>query len=306
MTKTLHSTHTKEIMGGGFIALFLSLILLCFNYSPAYAEDTTDVYRLWEPITGEHLYTTDWGETSYLNSNTDWIYEGTAFKAGQEGHPVYRLYNPYGNVHHLTNDAHEKEILVSNGWNYEGVIFNSDIGKRIPVYRLYCAPYHLWTTDYNEYATLPSAGWSQEGIAFYAADYGQMLPADQKKQPPTAEDLFSREWAPRIDRYNAGWPLGGYGDAFARAAYRNGMDPRVAPAIARIESGSGRVPLYRYGAGNCWGWMSPLTNDFESSIYLYCEKFSRQYGSTLTYAGAASYAGYSGYANIVYGEMNKI
>ena len=302
------------------------LTLLCMGLviglypAPSYADDSKSVdasvpvYRMWHPWTGEHFLTSSLGEVQSLEANTPWINEGIGFKTPSEGSPVYRLYNPYSGEHFYTKNKVEKDSLVSAGWNDEGSCFNaSDEETGFVAYRLY-NPYmsgtnHLWTVDPNEYEALSSQGWNKEGVAWFPTGGSEFIPEDQRKpvQPQYSdEDLFAMEWAPRIDRYNAGWPLAGYGDAFARAAYRNGMDARTAPAIARIESGSGKVPLYRYGAGNCWGWMSPLTNDFESSIYLYCEKFSRSYGSTLTYNGAVRYAGYGNYYYILQREMNKI
>ena len=313
----------KKLITGLFSTVILTLSLGLFS-TVAIADDQSEVqgdievYRLWHPWTGEHLYTSNWGEVSSLEANTPWIYEGVGFKTSSDGVPVYRLYNKWTGGHMYTVDTSEKDSLSNTGWDYEGIAFNTPRDGYVKVYRLF-NPYqtgpgnHLWTTDLDEYNELDNIGWTQEGVSWYATSIGEMLPWDERKpiQPMpepqySEEDLFAMEWAPRIDNYNYGWPLYGYGDAFARAAYRNGMDPRTAPAIARIESGSGRVPLYRYGAGNCWGWMSMLTNDFESSIYLYCEKFSRSYGSTLTYNGAVRYAGWGGYSYTVQNEMNKI
>lgn len=295
------------------IAALMTVFLMCFSgttATEAYADEvdtSVSVYRLWHPLTGEHFYTSDKGEADYLEQNTYWVTEGIGFKTPQTGDPVYRLYNPNSGEHFYTLSADEKNFLSSVGWNFEGSPFYS-VGEDqgYPVYRLYSGSGHLWTLDETEYNYLSTVGWVQEGIAWYATGLAEFYPEDQRKKPVTWEDVYAAEWAPRIDAYNAGWPLAGYGDAFARAAYRNGMDPRTAPAIARIESGSGRVPLYRYGAGNCWGWMSYLSDDFGSSIYLFCEKFSRSYGSTLTYNGAVRYAGYGNYYYTVQREMNKI
>lgn len=48
-------------------------------------------------------------------------------------------------------------------------------------------------------------------------------------------------WIGRIDRYLAGSPLAGQGRVFYLAAADAGIEPRLMPAIAMIESGAGRV-----------------------------------------------------------------
>lgn len=300
------------------ICLVLAYLICILNPACSYADnqldDSVPVYRMWHPWTGEHFFTANRSEVDSLEASTPWINEGIGFKSPKEGQPIYRIYNPWSGEHFYTNNENEQKSLVRVGWNDEGIGFYSSIEKTpFQVYRLYNSyqegSSHLWTIDHSEYSGLADLGWIQEGSAWFTTGGSEFLPEDQRKpiQPQySEEDLFSMKWAPRIDNYNYGWPLYGYGDAFARAAYRNGMDPRTAPAIARIESGSGKAPLYRYGAGNCWGWMSMLTNDFESSIYLYCEKFSRSYGSTLTYSGCIRYAGYGGYYYVLQREMNKI
>lgn len=72
------------------------------------------------------------------------------------------------------------------------------------------------------------------------------------------------DWAARIDRYMAGTPLAGYGYAFAQAACDYGVDPRLSPAIATVESSNG---LYCFRSHNAWGWGSSSWPDWETAIY---------------------------------------
>lgn len=134
-----------------------------------------DLYRVYDPIRGEHLYTMDVGEVIYLEMH-GWRYESDSdtyvVDASQEyAVPVYRLYNPYGGgTHFYTENAGEAKYLSSIGWNYEGIshyVYKMESTEGIPVYRLY-NPYspaaeHLWTINEGEAFYLVSIGWLFEG-----------------------------------------------------------------------------------------------------------------------------------------------
>ena len=141
--------------------------------SPTPSTDSMKMYRLYNPNSGEHFYTSDVSERNML-SNIGWKYEGVAWNVPLSGNPVYRLFNPYTGEHHYTTDVVERDVLATNGWNYEGVGWNSpDSGT--PVYRLfnsnmtgqYAAGAHHYTTDAAEKDYLASVGWTYEGIAWY-------------------------------------------------------------------------------------------------------------------------------------------
>lgn len=144
------------------------------------------VYRMYNPITSEHLFTTDMQEYISLTAH-DWRQEGTAWAspiAGTKG--VYRLYNAaLGSMakmsHHYTTDKAEADNLVKNwGWVYDNggaPIFYSaedDSGTfygTSPVCRLYNdgLSAHHYTLDKGEYDSLiANQGWSGEAVAFYA------------------------------------------------------------------------------------------------------------------------------------------
>lgn len=61
-------------------------------------------------------------------------------------------------------------------------------------------------------------------------------------------------WAARIDHYLEGTTLDGYGQTFAQAACDYGVDPRLSPAIAVLESTAG---AYLPAPHNAWGWGGP-------------------------------------------------
>lgn len=136
---------------------------------------TVPMYRLYNRWSGEHLFTTDYSEYSYLAS-IGWSQEGVAWNApASGGTPVWRLYNPYSGDHLYTGDASEYAYLATLGWRQEGEAFRSADASSggAPIYRLYnrwlTAGTHLFTTDASEYSYLGTLGWSQEGKVFYAA-----------------------------------------------------------------------------------------------------------------------------------------
>lgn len=113
--------------------------------------------------------------------------------------------------------------------------------------------------------------------------------ASQDEQEPadnSERDAFVAVWAERIDAFNAGYPLEGYGATFAAAAYDNGVDPRFAPAIARVESGSG---VNCINSCNAWGWGAFSWSDWETAIWDYTAQLGQSYGHTLSYDAALSY-----------------
>jgi hypothetical protein len=150
------------------------------NDDPATAAATTTQYRLYSPITYEHLYTTDTNEYSILPTR-GWTAEGAAYTMFRDGGyyggptnfavPLYRLYHPGVQQHHWTTDWYEVTVLAAGAWSYEGIpgyLIPTPVGGTIPLYRLALAqpPLHLWTTDENEKNVLstPQRGWIYEGI----------------------------------------------------------------------------------------------------------------------------------------------
>ena len=125
------------------------------------AVETTskDMYRLYNPNSGEHFYTADANERTNL-TDAGWSYEGIEWTAPAKSNtPVYRLYS--GTDHHYTMDASERDNLIKAGWKYEGIGWYSDDNKTVPLYRQY-NPYvdpnaktnnsgsHNYTTDKSE------------------------------------------------------------------------------------------------------------------------------------------------------------
>ena len=83
---------------------------------------------------------------------------------------MYRMYDKNGGEHFYTGSTEERDFLIANGWQYEGVGFNFPVAGR-PVYRLYeeKTGEHLYTMDEDEKEALLAAGWNYEGVAFNSA-----------------------------------------------------------------------------------------------------------------------------------------
>ena len=143
------------------------------NFSiKAYMVSTSEaMYRLYNPNTGEHFYTSNAGEKDYLSA-IGWNYEGIGWNAPVSSDtPVYRLFNPFTSEHYYTTNEEEMFYLSVIGWNYEGIgWYSADNG--MPIYRVF-NPYndgpgaHHYTADSGEVFALVIQGWNDEGIGWY-------------------------------------------------------------------------------------------------------------------------------------------
>lgn len=159
----VHNNHTRTLS-------FESRALINVEYSTRYTP--INMYRLYNPYSGEHFYTKDENEVSYL-SESGWNNEGLAWKApAMSDTPVYRLFNSASGEHHYTTNEGEKDYLVSGGWSYEGVGWYSFERKTSSLYRLFNpnatgVGAHHYTTDAGERDFLIASGWIDEGIGWF-------------------------------------------------------------------------------------------------------------------------------------------
>ena len=135
------------------------------------AHATVAMYRLYNPYTHEHLFTTDKNEYDMLVA-AGWTAEGSAGKvAVKQGKGVYRLYNPTTGEHHYTTSEDEVANCVKAGWKNEGIHFHSVKNGNVPVYSMYNPYekkfYHHYTSDPDEIARMVNDGWLNEGIKWY-------------------------------------------------------------------------------------------------------------------------------------------
>ncbi len=133
------------------------------------------MYRLYNALTGEHLYTADPAERASLLKSDTWKDEGEAWISPSiSDSPVYRLLNPNTSDHHYTMDKNEYDTLQGYGWIGEGTAFYSaDVknSSNLVLYRLYNpnatgVGSHHYTMDKNERDTLVRYGWTYEGTAW--------------------------------------------------------------------------------------------------------------------------------------------
>ncbi len=163
------------------------LTISCFGnvfgtFNVIAAENNTQtMLRLFNPNTGEHLYTGDESEKDLL-VGWGWQYEGEAWISPLKSNtPVYRLYNQYSSEHHYTIDVGERNWLITSGWNDEGIGWYSSDTRDVPVYREF-NPYstgvgaHNYTTNMGEHTYLITSGWNDEGIAWYGSKEGPVYP----------------------------------------------------------------------------------------------------------------------------------
>ncbi len=203
----------KVFKSGGIriVSMLLSMILL-LGIIPAIPKQeviadvtSVDMYRLYNPNSGEHFYTSSTGERDVL-IGLGWNYEGIGWVAPSTSNtPVYRLYNQYGGEHHYTTSLSERNNLIRLGWNDEGIGWYSDDSHSVPLYREYnpnqFANNHNYTTSRNEHNYLISIGWRDEGIGWYGIGGGRPV---TPTPPPTDTGIegYSYEIIPLLAPFN--------------------------------------------------------------------------------------------------------
>jgi len=141
------------------------------------------VYRLYSPVTNEHIYTDDANENATLGTR-GWTQEGIAWYEyngvatvnGVTDEPLYRLYDTVTRMHLWTTSANEYNTLIAftGTWSAEGIsgyVFPTAVNGSIALYRMsypFAPNPHFLTTDLNEYNTLAAQyGWTEEGTIGY-------------------------------------------------------------------------------------------------------------------------------------------
>ncbi|RSX54333.1 Bacterial Ig-like domain (group 3) [Bifidobacterium goeldii] len=135
---------------------------------PDQTVKTIDVYRLYNPNSGLHHYTTSAYERDVL-VKAGWNFEGVAFKQPTKGTPVYRLYNPNNGNHHWTASKAEYDTRVAEGWHGENIAWYQAADGDVTVWRAYNPNNgeHLYTTSEYEYQVVTTQqGWQAENIAW--------------------------------------------------------------------------------------------------------------------------------------------
>lgn len=168
---------------------------------PTSSQNVEYMYRLYNPNSGEHFYTSSINERDTLVSY-GWEYEHLGWIASKNGKPVYRIYNPNAGDHHYTLDENERFTLIRLGWIDEEIGWYSSNDKSQPVYRAYnpnaLAGSHHFTTDRSEIQNLVSYGWSDEEIAWYGTD-SDLKSLNLPKVPYINEDYCFNENGVKLD-----------------------------------------------------------------------------------------------------------
>ena len=164
------------------IAVYIMYVLVTslFFVNTVSANTSQAMYRLYNPNSGEHFYTSSFFEAKSIIT-AGWQYEHIGWNAPSSGDPVYRLYNPNAGDHHFTLNSNEKVMLVNQGWRDEGISWYSDAKKSVKLYRAYNpnakSGSHNYTTFYDEQTSLIKVGWRDEGLAWYGTN---ITPLDNK------------------------------------------------------------------------------------------------------------------------------
>jgi len=175
LDRHLYTWNYAEVLSAGAAGYTNEGTAFWLDSNPTYV--TIPVARLYNPQTGDHLYTADQYEINAVNClKPTYVNEGQMFVASQDSStgdsPVFRLRAPNG-FHIFTISVNEKNQLLSKGYALENsaAFYASTAIKTgyVPVYRLYSnqSGDHLFTTDQGEHVYALSHGYVDEGIAFY-------------------------------------------------------------------------------------------------------------------------------------------
>lgn len=172
---------------------------IAFFADPANSNSGWPVYRMYNPQTYQHVWTTSPGDYA-----TDYNVEQVAFTSinsvRQETAPpsgqklVYRFRDMPSNAHFWTTDLYERDSMIGAGYSYDGVGWRSLKENGTPIYRLYAEALkqHLYTTDYSEVQNLSTNhGWRYEGVSMYAASSGS--PVYRLYRPQTGEHFYTTD-----------------------------------------------------------------------------------------------------------------
>ncbi len=124
---------------------------------------------------------------------------------------MYRLYNPNNGEHFYTSDASGKNMLISIGWDYEGVAWIAPTSGN-PVYKLYNpnSGEHFYTTKVQERDALTPIGWEYEGVGWYSSisyetPVYRLYNPNAKGQFEAGSHFYTTKTEDRDVLINAGW-----------------------------------------------------------------------------------------------------
>lgn len=191
----------KKLVSKISVLMGATLALVTVVGAPVKAADEVSVFRAYNPVSGEHLYSKNTEEIDNLVLSSSWKYEGVAWTGVNNGVNVYRLLNPDTGEHHYTKDTNEVKVLAESGWKNEGAVWVAPASSQYPVYRLFnsraksAVGAHHYTSSENERATLIRQGWNDEGVAWYSSTEPKAT-----ELPPASEINGDQEFADEVVR----------------------------------------------------------------------------------------------------------
>ena len=215
-------------------------------------------YRLYFPVTKEHLYTTDLNEYNTLGAE-GWnqegpdasVFNGPATVSGSTTEPMWRLYYTTNMTHLWTTDRNEYLTLMTGygglftGEGADEFLFPNQAPGTIPLYRLLFngsgPPIHTWTTDPHEFTVLtaPGGGWTSEGITGYLYPPGTATPHAIAPAPQTDGPAIAAVVNGLSRRMEAAAPgqvvsiFGRFGDGAGVRVLMGGRDAEVVSSTAQ-------------------------------------------------------------------------
>lgn len=178
-SQPMNPSDAVEIQGGWFMWAFRDAV------AQAGTSSTTPVYRLYNPNTGDHFYTTSESEKISLEKilKTPIVSEGIAFysysdgSAEKESFPVYKFYNSNGDFYFYTSSDTKNNQLSVNSKTIAFYASPTAQNGALPVYDFYITNNkHFYTISEAEkdgIVKTPNSSYKLEGIAFYSYSYPQ-------------------------------------------------------------------------------------------------------------------------------------
>ena len=152
------------------------------NVNNADVSGETFVYRLYQPETGKHIFTTSQTEIDLLTGSEimPFVNEGVAYQVDSAAtQDLYRFYNPVTGKHLYSANTSERDSLISRSdasYIYEGVAYKVYASTSPPSSATSVVRYfdpssgsHFYTSNTEEQSILQVTHphWIKEGIAWY-------------------------------------------------------------------------------------------------------------------------------------------
>lgn len=169
-------------------------------WNQAASSDT--LYRVYNPVTGEYLFTTSMSEVRQRQSAGWNLQTDQTRQTPRSGVAVWCLRNPISGDRNYVSDQNEVRVLTNIlGWVFENngnpVFYGAKSATNVPYYRLFSVGSshpHLFTPDADQRSQLLGSGWIDEGVAWYG-----VVSAEQPPEEPAEPAAPTAYYAIRYD-----------------------------------------------------------------------------------------------------------